>query len=81
MDIIELYTRPRCPYSFRLRRQLRRRSIDFRETDIWRDADAAARVRAVAAGHETVPTEFVGGRWMVNPTIEEVVAAMPSALA
>jgi glutaredoxin len=48
--------RPRCPYSFRLRRKLRRRGLPFREVNIWRDAAAAAAVRAAAGGNETVPT-------------------------
>jgi len=36
---------------------------------------AAAAVRAVAGGSETVPTVQVGDRWLVNPTAEEVCAA------
>jgi mycoredoxin len=72
---VVLYTRPRCPYSFRLRRKLRRRSLPFREVNIWQDASAAAAVRAVAGGDETVPTVQVGDRWLVNPTVEEVCAA------
>ena len=72
---VVLYTRPRCPYSFRLRRKLRRRGLPFREVNIWQDASAAAAVRAVAGGDETVPTVQVGDRWLVNPTVEEVCAA------
>lgn len=73
-DVV-VYTRPRCPYSFLLRRSLRRRSVPFREVNIWEDADAAAAVRAVADGNETVPTVQVGERWLVNPTADEVCAA------
>ena len=72
---VVFYTRPRCPYSFRLRRKLRRCGRPFREVNIWRDAAAAAAVRAVAGGNETVPTVQVGDRWLVNPTVEEVCAA------
>ena len=72
---VVLYTRPRCPYSFRLRRKLRRRGLPFREVNIWQDAAAAAAVRAVAGGNETVPTVQVAGRWLVNPTADEVCAA------
>jgi mycoredoxin len=72
---VVFYTRPRCPYSFRLRRKLRRRGLPFREVNIWRDAAAAAAVRAAAGGSETVPTVQVGDRWLVNPTVEEVYAA------
>lgn len=72
---VVFYTRPRCPYSFRLRRELRRRGLPFREINIWRDPAAAAAVRSVADGNETVPTIHVGARWLVNPTADEVCAA------
>jgi len=72
---VVFYTRPRCPYSFRLRRALRRRGLAFREVNIWRDATAAAAVRGVADGNETVPTVHVGDRWLVNPTADDVCAA------
>jgi mycoredoxin len=71
---VVFYTRPGCPYSFRLRRALRRNGLPFREIDIWRDAAAAAAVREVARGNETVPTIHVGRRWLVNPTSDEVCA-------
>ena len=72
---VVFYTRPRCPYSFRLRRALRRRGLAFREVNIWKDPAAAEAVRAVAGGNETVPTIEVAGRWLVNPTADEVCAA------
>ena len=40
--------------------------------NIWEDPDAAARVRAVAGGNETVPTVFVGEHALVNPNIKQV---------
>lgn len=69
---IVFYTRPRCPYSFRLRRALRRRRLEFTEVNIWTDPDAAAAVREVANGNETVPTLLVAGHWLVNPNPDEV---------
>jgi mycoredoxin len=69
---IVFYTRPRCPFSFRLRWALRRRGLQFREVNIWTDPDAAAAVRAVADGNETVPTLFVAGQWLVNPSADQV---------
>ncbi|HET8640923.1 MAG TPA: glutaredoxin domain-containing protein [Pseudonocardiaceae bacterium] len=72
---VVVYTRPRCPYCFLLRRALRRRGLPFREVNIWQDAAAAAKVRAVASGNETVPTVHVGDRWLVNPTADDVCAA------
>jgi mycoredoxin len=72
---VTFYTRPRCPYSFRLRRALRHRGLPFQEVNIREDPAAAAAVRAVADGNETVPTIEVAGRWLVNPSAEEVCAA------
>jgi mycoredoxin len=64
---VVLYARPGCPYCFMLRRGLRRRGVAFTEIDIWQDPAAAAAVRAVADGNETVPTVHVAGQWLVNP--------------
>jgi glutaredoxin-like protein len=69
---VTLYTRPGCPYCFMLRRGLRRRGLPFTEVNIWEDAAAAAAVRAVAQGNETVPTVHVADRWLVNPRAREV---------
>jgi glutaredoxin-like protein len=66
MDVV-VYTRPGCPYCFVLRRGLRKRKVEFTEVDIWQDPAAAATVRAVANGNETVPTVHVAGQWLVNP--------------
>jgi mycoredoxin len=64
---VVVYSRPGCPYCFMLRRGLRKRGVTFTEVDIWKDPDAAAAVRAVANGNETVPTVHVAGQWLVNP--------------
>jgi glutaredoxin-like protein len=69
---VTVYTRPGCPYCFMLRRGLRRRGLPFTEVNIWEDPAAAAAVRAVAEGNETVPTVHVGDRWLVNPRAREV---------
>ena len=62
-----VYTRPGCPFCFKLRLGLRLRRTRFTEVNIWDDAEAAAAVRAAADGNETVPTVHVAGRWLVNP--------------
>ncbi len=64
---VTVYSRPGCPYCFLLRRGLRRRGVTFTEVNIWEDPAAAASVRAVADGNETVPTVHVAGQWLVNP--------------
>jgi mycoredoxin len=71
---IVLYTRPGCPYCFSLRIGLRRAGLAFREINIWDDQNAAAFVRSVADGNETVPTVVVRGVHMVNPSAREVGA-------
>lgn len=69
---VVVYTRPGCPYCFTLRGGLRRAGLAFREINIWEDRDAAAFVRSVAGGSETVPTVVVGDVRMVNPSARRV---------
>ncbi|GAA1036411.1 hypothetical protein GCM10009557_47080 [Virgisporangium ochraceum] len=71
MEVV-VYARPGCPFCFMLRRGLRKRKIEFTEVDIWKDPAAAATVRAVANGNETVPTVHVAGQWLVNPKADVV---------
>ena len=49
--------------------------LAFREVNIWKNPAAAEAVRAVTSGNETVPTIESTGRWLVNPTADEVCAA------
>lgn len=79
---VVVYTRPGCPYCFTLRAGLRRAGPTFREINIWADPDAAAFVRSVANGNETVPTVVVGDVHMINPSARHVraVAAQASGL-
>ncbi|MEU8620665.1 glutaredoxin domain-containing protein [Streptomyces sp. NPDC048623] len=62
-----VYWRPGCKYCIRLRARLGRAAGRLHWVDIWRDPEAAAAVRAVNDGNETVPTVFVDGRPQVNP--------------
>ncbi len=73
---VEVLWRPGCPYCSRLRRDLRRAGVATVERDIWADLAAAARVRDATGGDETVPTVVVGGRALVNPSVDEVLAAV-----
>lgn len=74
-DAVVVYTRPGCPFSTRLLLGLRLSRIRFTVRDIWQDPDAAAYVRSVADGNETVPTVTVAGRALVNPSVGAVRAA------
>lgn len=60
----------------RLRHGLRGTGLPIREINIWDDEGAAARVRSVAGGNETVPTVFVADRALVNPNTKQVFAAV-----
>lgn len=75
-DAIDVYWRPGCPYCSSLLRSLRRSGIPTRLHNIWEDDEAAAAVRRVARGNETVPTVIVGGRSLVNPGIGAVRALL-----
>ncbi len=59
-----------------LERGLRRLGVPIDKRNIWEDPDAAAVVRSVARGHETVPTVVVGDVAMVNPRVNDVLAAI-----
>lgn len=62
--------------SARLAGNLQRLGVEFSEHNIWESAEAAAFVRSVARGNETVPTVRIGNVALVNPSPDEVVAAI-----
>ncbi|MBO1335685.1 glutaredoxin domain-containing protein [Streptomyces sp. VRA16 Mangrove soil] len=62
-----VYWRPGCTYCLRLRFRLGRHARRAHWVDIWRDPAAAAAVRAVNHGDETVPTVVLAGRARTNP--------------
>lgn len=67
-----IYWRPGCPYCARLRWGLRRMKVTVEELNIWTDPGAAAFVRSVNGGDETVPTVVVAGVTLLNPTPRQV---------
>ncbi len=71
---VMFYTRPGCPYCTSLRWRLRRSGLPFREVDIWANPSAAALVRTLTGGDETVPTVVVGTAAAVNPGLGQVQA-------
>ncbi|AVT41466.1 glutaredoxin domain-containing protein [Plantactinospora sp. BB1] len=73
---VVLYWRPGCPYCMKLRFRLLFTRLPVRKVNIWRDPDAAAFVRSVADGNETVPTVTVAGHPMVNPSHRQLLAAV-----
>ncbi len=75
-ESITVFWRPGCPFCMSLERSLGKLGIDYERRNIWEDPDAAAQVRAVANGNETVPTVIVGSQFMVNPSGREVLELM-----
>ncbi|TGN79096.1 NrdH-redoxin [Streptomyces bauhiniae] len=75
-DGVVVYWRPLCPFCIKLRLRLRLAGLPRTEVNIWRDPDAAAYVRLVADGNETVPTVTVAGNAMVNPSMRQIRAAV-----
>ncbi len=70
---VTVYWRPGCGFCRSLRSKLRATGVVFDEVNIWEDPDAAAYVRSVARGNETVPTVRIGPHGLVNPTARDVV--------
>jgi mycoredoxin len=78
---ITVYWRPGCGFCSALRRDLAVTGLKYTEVNIWDDPDAAAFVRSVADGNETVPTVTVGSISVVNPSAEEVLELAQAAVA
>lgn len=62
-----VYWRPGCVFCLRLRVRLGADAARLRWVDIWQDPSAAAAVREITGGDETVPTVVIGGQGHVNP--------------
>ncbi len=78
IDAFEVFWRPGCGFCALLERQLRRSGLELRMRNIWDEPEAAAYVRSVARGNETVPTLRIGAVSLVNPDPDEVVATLES---
>jgi glutaredoxin len=73
--VVTIYWRPGCVFCQRLRLALWVRRLPAQWINIWKSPDAAAFVRSVADGNETVPTVVIDGQPFVNPPPGQVVAA------
>lgn len=70
---VTVFWRPGCGFCSSLLGGLERSGLDFDRVNIWEDEEAAALVRSVADGNETVPTVRVRDVALVNPTATEVL--------
>jgi glutaredoxin len=75
-DSVDFYWRPGCGFCARLEAALHRAGVTMIQRNIWSDREAAAFVRSVAKGNETVPTVVVAGTALVNPRPGEVLALL-----
>lgn len=73
---VTVYWRPGCGFCSSLLRSLERHDVPHDRVDIWQDEEAAAFVRSVADGNETVPTVRIGGSALVNPSARDVLATL-----
>lgn len=64
---VVVYWRPGCLFCARLRRDLGDLGERAHWVNIWQDRDAAAFVRSVNGGSETVPTVVLDGEPHTNP--------------
>jgi len=74
---VVIYQRPGCPFCARLTAALGRTGREQAVwVDIWKDPQAAAYVRSVNDGNETVPTVVIDGTAHTNPPPARVKAAL-----
>ncbi|WP_114907977.1 glutaredoxin domain-containing protein [Ornithinimicrobium murale] len=64
---VVVYWRPGCQYCMRLKSSLGDMRERARWVNIWQDDEAAAFVRSVNDGNETVPTVVIDGEAHTNP--------------
>ena len=72
-----MYSTVWCGYCRRLKAQLDRAGIGYREVDIEVDERAAAFVASLNGGNQTVPTVVLpDGTALTNPTIDQITDAI-----
>jgi mycoredoxin len=77
---VTIYTTSWCGPCRRLKSQLDREGIAYETVDIEQDESAAAFVRSVNGGNQTVPTVvFADGGSLTNPTLTEVKLRLAAA--
>jgi mycoredoxin len=80
MSEVTMYSTTWCGYCRRLKLQMERAGIAYREVDIERDPDAAKFVEGVNGGNQTVPVvRFPDDSTATNPSLAEVQARLAAA--
>jgi mycoredoxin len=79
LDAIIVYGHPTCPNIGPVKGLLTQSKVKFEYIDIHQDTVAAARVRAINNGHESVPTlVFPDGSTLTEPTVGELQSKLAS---
>ncbi len=73
---VVIHWRPGCGFCSALLRGVEDTPLAYDTANIWEDEEAAAFVRSVADGNETVPTVRVGDVALVNPTVRQLLQAV-----
>lgn len=73
---VVIHWRPGCGFCSALLTGVDEAGLEYESRNIWEDEEAAAFVRSVADGNETVPTVRVGDVAMVNPTTRQLLQAV-----
>lgn len=66
-DGVAIYWRPGCTFCLALRTRIGKYADRAAWVNIWEDHEAAAYVRSVNRGNETVPTVVIDGEPHTNP--------------
>ena len=78
-DAIIVYGHPACPNLGPVKGLLTQSKVEFEYIDIHQDGAAAARVRAINHGNESVPTlVFPDGSTLTEPTVGELQSKLES---
>ena len=73
---LTVFWRPGCGPCIRLERALAAASVIYERRNVWEDDDAAAFVRSVNDGSETVPTVVLDGSVLTNPEPSDLIALL-----
>ena len=76
---VTVYWRPMCGYCGRLTAALDAAGVGYKPVNIWEDRSQADIVRRASGGDEVVPTVRVGEQFLVNPRVDDVLAAVAAA--
>ncbi|HMO58683.1 MAG TPA: glutaredoxin domain-containing protein [Roseiflexaceae bacterium] len=78
-DAIIVYGHPTCPALGPVKGLLTQSKVTFEYIDIHQDSGAAARVRTINNGNESVPTlVFPDGSTLTEPTVRELQSKLES---